>query len=220
MIDTIPNSSNAEKSDFSSPSNYYYDYSNPQYYSNSAINGSYTSTEQGYSVPTSSAYTNQNQLQHQYGGVETSSYNYYNYSNSNYFYPEQSYFGQDYYSNAVTSSSTIGVHNYPPQQLVGVQTTSSPSSSSASSSSASPILSPETSTSAASSSIAEFVPPTRAKCSKKKPNKEVVITSGLDLSSAKVANEPSSVSIKLTNNSLWERFNRHTTEMIITKQGR
>lgn len=148
--------------------------------------------------------------------------NYSDYSGNYYYGTNQYYYGNGYYPNAqsngdyyqyasyTTGQANVQQSNY--QYTPNPATTLSPNSvDSASSSAAS---SPLTLSSSSSSSV--DTKPTRpiktAKRSKQRIDTNAQLT--------QTTGECKQTSAKLTNMNLWERFNAHTTEMIITKQGR
>lgn len=123
------------------------------------------------------------------------SYNYYYNTNSNVNY--------DYY-NRSTAQIPIGP-------------TVSPISSSANVSSSSSYLSDNSATSSPTIETLSSKP----KSKKTKQSNTNILSTPISVPQEIAAsNDSSTISVKLTNSSLWDRFNKHTTEMIITKQGR
>lgn len=173
-------------------------------------------------------YTMDNQ-QHQQPWVYTSSptqYNYYQYpttttSLTSYEIPAyqsspQSTYGYSYYNYSYDCySNQMATYNYtPPNDSV---TTSSPHTSSSISTS-SPELSANYNYPYQFTASPNYNAPTKHSSKKviKKPKTQKQLSANESLSLINNGH----ISMQLTNKDLWSRFNAHTTEMIITKQGR
>ena len=121
----------------------------------------------------------------------------------NYYYNANSNVNYDYY-NRSTSQIPIGP-------------TVSPINSSANVSSSSSYLSDNSATSSPTIETLSSKP----KAKKTKQASSNILSTPISVPQEIAAsNDSSTVSVKLSNSGLWDRFNKHTTEMIITKQGR
>lgn len=157
-----------------------------------------TNYYQGYQQPGNSYVDPQNYA---------TTYNYYANTNTSYeqTYPNTYYYPQNQYSTSYPSYDNNNYQNYYSmyynQNQVNTVANENYSSTS--------------STSSLSNESTEIVKPKQVTKKSKKSQEQISLPSKCLTNAV-----DGSISTKLTNKSLWDRFNAHTTEMIITKQGR
>ena len=174
----------------------------------------YSSYTQNYAMPPQ--YAPVQQLFSQYGDYGYNTYPYYQHSQ-----PQQqmnafskpygyNYMSAQYDSSAyLTEPATASVANNA-SSLNGSSVSNEPVSESS-------VSSDKSSLSAESSPLTTVTKKTNAKKSKKVKKECVQPAKPIGISKPF---QEQNVSVQLSNRSLWESFNAHTTEMIITKQGR